>query len=645
MAKQTKKNNPAPAIKQPAKQATAQSTVAPEVLRNRWVAAGLAAFALALYANTFGHDLVLDDPLVISLNKFVQQGFGGLFDIFTHSYRAGSSVSTDSEYMYRPLSVAAFAFEEAVAPKANGFHHFMNVLWYALTAGLMYFTIGKLFPARAGLFALAVTALFVAHPIHTEVVANIKSRDEIMSFFFSLLCLNWYWDATFGDKPTKRWFALGAFFLALLAKEGAVTLLAIVPLCLYYAKDDQTISKSIRQSVWLMIPFVIWFVIRFLVMNGRMSYTPDFNDNQLVAAGFGERLATGFVVLGKYLQLLVWPAALSWDYSYNQIQTVGWGDWKAIASAVFHVGLVGLSVWGIRKRHFLALAVPAYLISMVLYSNLVLMIGTILGERLVYGASLWFSVAVVWILWRVLNMQDQTNSKQAFIPTKGGAAFLGIIGILVLAMSYRTIHRNADWKSNATLFIADQFSAPGSFRTLRAAGEQYLLQYAGNVNSPDSSKLLNQAADLFTRSKDIRPTENAYIGLGNVSYIRKDYPRATDFFKEALKLRPNNQLAKERITACFRDWGKYEGQVKNNLSGAVENLNHALEYIPDDAPTLRLLGTAYGLQNKHNEAVSCYEKALLKSPNDKELLRNLSVAYRLMGDIAKADNYAKQAGM
>ncbi|MEI6410841.1 MAG: tetratricopeptide repeat protein, partial [Bacteroidota bacterium] len=202
-----------------------------------------------------------------------------------------------------------------------------------------------------------------------------------------------------------------------------------------------------------------------------------------------------------------------------------------------------------------------------------------------------------------------------------------------------------DWKSNATLFLADQFSAPGSFRTLRAAGEQYLLQYAGNVNSPDSSKLLNQAADLFTRSKDIRPTENAFIGLGNVSYIRKDYPRATDFFKEALKLRPNNQLAKERITACYRDWGKYEGQVKNNLSAAVENLNHALEYIPDDNATLRLLGTAYGLQNKHAEAVACYEKALLKAPNDKELLRNLSVGYRLLGDNAKADSYAKQAGM
>jgi len=33
------------------------------------------------------------------------------------------------------------------------------------------------------------TMLFAGHPIHTEVVANIKGRDEIMSLLFSLLAL------------------------------------------------------------------------------------------------------------------------------------------------------------------------------------------------------------------------------------------------------------------------------------------------------------------------------------------------------------------------------------------------------------------------------------------------------------------------
>lgn len=29
--------------------------------------------------------------------------------------------------------------------------------------------------------------LFIAHPVHTEVVANIKSRDEILSLLFSIV--------------------------------------------------------------------------------------------------------------------------------------------------------------------------------------------------------------------------------------------------------------------------------------------------------------------------------------------------------------------------------------------------------------------------------------------------------------------------
>ena len=149
----------------------------------------LAAIAAILYLPSLGHGFVLDDPLVTTLNAYVQKGFAGLGDIFTHSYRAGSSVSTDSEYMYRPLSVAMFAIEWGIAPKTAGIHHFMNVLWYALSVGLLFLTLRKMLGERFALLAFGASLLFAVHPLHTEVVANIKSRDEIMSFFFSALTL------------------------------------------------------------------------------------------------------------------------------------------------------------------------------------------------------------------------------------------------------------------------------------------------------------------------------------------------------------------------------------------------------------------------------------------------------------------------
>jgi tetratricopeptide (TPR) repeat protein len=638
MSKKTKQSNPS----KPARSVSAPQPT-PRVGINHWLVAGLlGAVAFILYLNTFGHGFVLDDPLVITLNQYVQKGFGGWIDIFSHSYRAGSSVSTDSEYMYRPLSVAAFAAEWAIAPNAPGFHHFMNVIWYLATVALLYLTLREILHRYAPLLVAAAVLLFAVHPLHTEVVANIKSRDEIMSLFFGLLCLKWIWAYHEKDAKNKLLPAIIAFFLSLLAKEGAVTLLLIVPLVLYFFGKERSIVQAFQGSLWLWAPFLCWFVIRFVVMQGKMAYTPNFNDNQLVAAGIMDRWATSFVLMGQYLKLLVLPFTMSWDYSYNQIPTVGWSHWKALLSLALHLGLAVLAIRGWQKRQLLSFCILAYVVSMALYSNFFILIGAMLGERLTYTASIWFSLAIAFIVWKMLKTSAPEQPKSLFEGNQT-SSFALVIGILALAMGYRTIQRNADWKSNNTLFLADQYNAPDSYRTIRAAGEQLMLKYAENPQTPDSSKLLNQIEQLYQKSLDIRPTENAYIGLGNVAYFRKNYTRSVDMMQKALELTPNNQLAKERMVIAYRDWGKYEGQVKNNLPRAVELLQSALAIDSTDGPSLRFLGTAYGLQNKHQQAISCFEKVLQKEPNDKEIMKNLAIGYQLLGNPEKSAEYARKA--
>ena len=65
--------------------------------------------------------------------------------------------------------------------------HFMNILYYALTVLLLYLLLIKIFRKYHPAFPLIVTLLYLAHPLHTEVVANIKSRDEIFAFLFGLV--------------------------------------------------------------------------------------------------------------------------------------------------------------------------------------------------------------------------------------------------------------------------------------------------------------------------------------------------------------------------------------------------------------------------------------------------------------------------
>jgi len=61
-----------------------------------------------------------------------------------------------------------------------------------------------------------------------------------------------------------------------------------------------------------------------------------FLDNPLAAAGFWSAKLTAVRLLAKYLGLLIWPAHLSWDYSYAQIPMVtgslaDWAGWMAVA--------------------------------------------------------------------------------------------------------------------------------------------------------------------------------------------------------------------------------------------------------------------------------------------------------------------------
>lgn len=629
MSKQQKKSagTPATPVVTPPKQTSEGRTPL-------FYAGVLAAIAAVLYLPTLGHGFVLDDPLVTTFNAYVQKGFGGIGEILSHSYRAGSSVSTDSEYMYRPLSVVAFAIEWAIAPKSAGIHHFMNVLWYAFSVGLTFVTLRKLLGADRWLVAFGATLLFAIHPIHTEVVSNIKSRDEIMSYAFSVLSLYYLLAAGEGRKNGMA-MALGAFFLALLSKEGAVTLLFIAPLALYIFQKDQ----DWRRGLLLFAPFIAWFLLRFLIM-GKLSYTPDFNDNQLVAASFGERWATGILVLGKYLQLLLVPVGLSWDYSYNMIPTVGWGNVGAIVSLLVHVALGVFGLWGIKQRHPLAFCALAYLASMALYSNLAMLIGTMMGERLTYQGSIWFCLAVVLVLAQLLKLENNPNLNQ-LSGAKNATTLAAVLGIVALAGAFLTVQRSGAWKSNYTLVTTNAPETMNSFRAQQAIGEETLLKYVDKSTPPsDTAALLAQALKGFERSYALRPTFNNTLGLGNVAYFKKNFPQAIRHFEESYQLQPGKQN-KGRLVQVWRDWGRIEGQQKGNLPTAIEYFKKSMSYDSTDTQTLIDLGTAFAMSQRPDQAVVYFEKALKGAPNDEVLRRNLAIAYQQLGQVEKAAAIAK----
>ena len=133
--------------------------------------------------------------------------------------------------------------------------HLLNSLLYGLTGIVMYLLLLQILVPRFGkdfacFVALVTSFLFIAHPIHTEAVANIKGRDEIMTLLGSLAALYYSWRAHTEKKPSFNIFAALIFFMALLSKENAITFLAVVPMTyFFFSKAD--IGTIVKQTCTL----------------------------------------------------------------------------------------------------------------------------------------------------------------------------------------------------------------------------------------------------------------------------------------------------------------------------------------------------------------------------------------------------------
>ncbi|HVA97431.1 MAG TPA: glycosyltransferase family 39 protein, partial [Bacteroidia bacterium] len=185
-----------------------------------------------LYGNTINHGYALDDDIYTRKNVFVQQGFSAFKDIFNKGSLYGFNKANDSNY--RPLTLLDFMAEVQWFGMDPHVSHFFNVLIFSLTCLLLYLLLQIIFKDYHASIPLFATLLFACHPIHTEVVANIKSRDELLTFLFGVS--SFYAMMRYSENPQKKYYIASfiAFTLAIFSKEDSLTFILIIPLMLYF---------------------------------------------------------------------------------------------------------------------------------------------------------------------------------------------------------------------------------------------------------------------------------------------------------------------------------------------------------------------------------------------------------------------------
>jgi len=636
MAKKRKKQD----SKVKSKVTKAQKRAKPFWLTPKWHLIIIFGLAFVLYANTITHDYTQDDAIVIYDNMFTQKGFSGIpgilgNDTFFGFFKEAGKANLVSGGRYRPFTLIMFAIEWQIFGRTPAVGHFINIFLYGLLGIFLY----KLFEIMllkkkdnddVRILIFMTCLLFIAHPIHTEAVANIKGRDEIMTFLGAIIAL---W-AAFKHNYTKniKWLILVSvsFFIALMSKENAITFLAVVPLSFLFFTNVK-ITDSIKALVPFLISSLIFLVIRFSILGMDFGGTPrelmnnpflKIVNNQYVDFSTSEWFATIMFTLGKYLQLLVFPHPLSHDYYPRAIEIMQLSNVKVILSILLYVGATIIAFLNWNKDKIVSFSIFFYLITLSIVSNIVFPIGTNMSERFVFIPSLGFLLLLAYLF-------------QKYLPSR--KVFMSVMVLIIGAYSLKTISRNTVWKNDFTLFTTDVKKNSNSAKLLNAAGGALTTTAAEMPDGPKRTQYLNEAIVHLQKAIKIHPTyRNAYLLLGNAHYYLKNFESSIAYFDQSLALDSNFKDALKNLPIVLRDGGRHMGQNENNFPMAEKWLTRSYQLNAQDYETCRLLGITYGIQNKHNKAVEYFQKAIALRPDIAANYKSLGTAYMNMGDQDKA---------
>lgn len=664
-------------------------------------------YGVVLYVPTIKYKFALDDKISIINNKFTKMGIAGIPDIITHDYFFGffgEKKELLTGERYRPLSLVMFAIEWEFFKDNPMPYHLINVILYGITGVVLYLLLNLIFNEGGKPWykriSFLTTVLYLSHPVHVEVVANIKSRDEILSFLFALLAHYSQWK--------KNHIGSGfLFLLSLLAKESSITYLPMIGLS-YYLFRERDWRKVFFMSLPSVIAFIIYTAMRLIIL-GIPTITPVkelLNDPYLGATG-EQKYATIAYVMLLYIKLLIFPHPLTHDYYPFYIKWTTWSNPLSLISVIIYGFIVSVILQGLfqkKKSPYIVYSFLLHVMGLSLYTNIFFSIGSFANERFLWIASLGYCIFVPYLLfsWKI-------KEKIGWI----------IYCVMVLGYTFKTYERSPAWYDDDSLALTDVKISVGSAKVNMSAGlsslkigreikdsveccKLYVRPHApcplvvigkdtinccnklgaDTANCPTILKQdsirrrywFEQAKNFGITSLQIYPTySHAMVVLGNAYYELNYLDSAILWFKRCLEINPQFSDCLSNIEAASdkaRDIGKYElahigysallkvkkddakiyakagelaGRYLGKMDEAYKLIHEGLKLDTSNLDLWTKMGVVYGHLGKYDSALYCFFKVLSRSPEDANTLLNIGVTYQKLGNQELFQKYINEA--
>ena len=581
--------------------------------------AALLLCVCAAYSNSLRAGLLFDSDWVIQGDSRVQAATAeNVKLIFTEDYLYRNSTSG----VYRPFTTLTYLFNYAILGGGGEVagYHLVNLALHLINISLLY-AFGLIAFRHRGA-AIALAALWGLHPVLTESVTNIVGRADLLAGFGVLAALlaHTRYSGAVGRTRLKWLAAVGlATAIGLFSKESAAIVPAVLFLYDVASADGAGLAGLLRRR-WpsyaaAAVPFVLYFYLRAHALSHGAAMPVVFTDNPIAGASFPAGRLTAVKVIGQYLCLLLWPATLSCDYSFNQVPLFDWNfaaieTWKALAALLLSIAAVAAMVLCYRKRRLLSFFIAFFLVSLAPTSNLLIAIGSIKGERFLYLPAIGFIGCVVWLF-------------HAVWPLPRGATY-ALFAVLAVALASRTYARNSDWLDDLSLWSSAVEAAPGSYKTH--------LHLAAALPGPKGERMDQAIAEadrslaILAPLPDDRSVPQAYASAGyyyfgqgnrtavaNAAESRRWFERARDILLRGERV---DRAVAAQILAINRAQGR-------NIA------------VPGWYPLYLVLGDTWMRLGEPAKAIEAYEQGRLINPIP-EFFEGLYMAHGSAGDTPRA---------
>lgn len=604
-------------------------------LRNYFIAIFVLTFLL--YGNSIKNNYALDDQYVTVTspenhnNPRIEKGIKGIPEIFTTHYIEMGSQS----FEYRPLVLVSFAIEYQFFGSNPYVSHFISVLLYAFTCMLLFSILCKLFREYNIVFPLLVTLLFLIHPIHTEVVDNIKCRDELLSFLFGLCSLHFLLKRT----ETNKWVPIilsGLFLLmALSCKKTAVMFVVLLPLTHYFFTKAK-LKEVAPQFLVLVFVFLVFNLIQRILVppsSGQRDFA--FYENPLYYEGnFLTRVPAAFYTIGYYFKILVFPYPLSCYYGYDIISVTDTEFLFVIVSAIFYISTAIYATKKLKTKSIFSYGMFVFFIGLFPFANLITPVAGIVGDRYVYFASFGFCLLIAYLILIAFKI-DYKNKDIGLKALK--FSLTGFLVLVFTAFSVLVVARNNKWKDELTLFRNDLTHFQNSCNLHYILGNKlYDIVYI-TPKGAKKSMLINECQLHYKEAMElmkagVQKYPNDFTSLNNIGMIYMkifdDAFSAWPYFKRAMALNSAERIIQFNVAFCYEKRNLPDSAIMFYEKAIAANTTYTMVYLN--------LHELYIKQHKYAQAIVCDKKAIRQNPNKAQLWINLGNAYFLNKDTLNA---------